>query len=494
VGDVGFGDFNGDGRKDIYFSGNADMEYSLSSFVFYNQGGSFSRIDLGLTRWEHGVAVGDVDRNGIDDVLVAGYLFPVPLYLGSAGGLVKTGLTGGNVVNGYETFGSGAAFGRFLGTDELLLVMVDAAPATTGADTRLLRPRMIDGRIVGFELIATLPTPRLEDPRFGVRAVDGAPSHDVRARALDFDRDGDDDILVFSRAGFDGKGWPEQSQMQFLRNLGGGNFADVTDTVLAGYEFATNAAYSPRIADFNGDGMVDIFSSAASFGSRHDSTNLFLAHADGTFRKTGGDLFSAAIDRDGGVGTLARGPAGDWHLVSNQFAVDGARGLKSTVSVRKVSFGSEPAVVVTDWRAFDFAAPGLDARSIDWGAVDFAKLKPKQLRDIDWGAVEFDEVFARAATDGGRHVASIDWSKVDFGEFRAADYAEIPDWGRVQWREVLRNKQSVGDIDWSRVDTGQIAAGYATAIAKAAQVVDIDQLVAADTAARLVGVADAALA
>ena len=344
VGDVKFGDFNGDGRLDIYFAGNADMNYKLSSFVFYNQGGNFVRQDLGKTSWEHGVSVADINSDGFDDVLVAGYIHPSIVYMGSKSGLVKTKLELEGDVNSYEAFASGITAGNFLGTKEKLVVVVDSATGNgTGSDTRLLRPYYLDGQVVGYQFVATLPTPRLENPSFGLTADPAGPkSHDVRVRTVDFNRDGLDDVIVFSRAAFDGHEWPEVSQMQFLRNFGGGRFEDVTDSVLIGYNTYSNAPYSPRIKDFNGDGLVDIFSSNASFSKVHDSTNLFLGKSDGTFVNTGDGIFSAPVDSWGGVGTLAKGPDGSYYLVTDKFTQTGGKtGLKSTISIQRLVFNDD---------------------------------------------------------------------------------------------------------------------------------------------------------
>ena len=47
VGDIAFGDFNGDGKIDVYLSANADMKYSTHEYVLLNSGTYFDRLDLG---------------------------------------------------------------------------------------------------------------------------------------------------------------------------------------------------------------------------------------------------------------------------------------------------------------------------------------------------------------------------------------------------------------------------------------------------------------
>ena len=93
--------------------------------------------------------------------------------------------------------------------------------------------------------------------------------------------------------------------MQFLRNDGNGEFSDVTDSLLVGYNLNSNASYSPRIEDFNRDGWLDIFISAASFEGTHDSTSLFLGKPDGRFVAVNNPSLSEAVH---GVGALPRSP------------------------------------------------------------------------------------------------------------------------------------------------------------------------------------------
>jgi hypothetical protein len=57
VGDIAFGDFNGDGKTDAYLSAYTDMHHEVNSFVLMNNGASFSREILEKAAWQHGVAV-----------------------------------------------------------------------------------------------------------------------------------------------------------------------------------------------------------------------------------------------------------------------------------------------------------------------------------------------------------------------------------------------------------------------------------------------------
>ena len=65
-------------------------------------------------------------------------------------------------------------------------------------------------------------------------------------------------MLFRSRANQVGGQWPELSEIQFLKNSGTGNFTDITDTVLRGYNNNTVASYNASFRDINGDGRLDI--------------------------------------------------------------------------------------------------------------------------------------------------------------------------------------------------------------------------------------------
>jgi hypothetical protein len=306
VGDLVFGDFNGDGKIDVFLSAYTDMDFDTNAYALMNTGSSFTRVSLGLARWQHGVASADVNRDGFDDVIVAGYSSASPQYMGSTTGLVQySGMVGS----------SGVAVGDFLGTGTAQAVFVDAS-SNGGADSFIYSMSINNSnRLITFTKTVTLPAPRL------IATEDSTNrSHDIRARAVDFDSDGRLDIVVISYKANYVRGLTDseyKSEIQFIRNTGNGTFVDVTDSVRVGYDTTGYPGYYPEFRDFNGDGKLDLFLSQPDYFSSkvHKSTTLLIQQTNGTYSDTGKVDFASAVGA-GGQGMLIKGPVGKTYLVT----------------------------------------------------------------------------------------------------------------------------------------------------------------------------------
>lgn len=311
VGSIAFGDYNGDGRLDMFLSAYADMDHDVKPYVLLNNGNSFTRQELEKTRWQHDSAAYDINKDGFSDLVVVGY-GPGAIYLGSSSGLIKQQVTD-------YIGGSGVVVDDFLGDGSVSMVIVDHY---SGRDFGLYKFADISNGQVKLEYVSTLPSARFDQPLYNL-PVYGASSdplgrsHDVRTVSLDFDKDGLKDVVVISRPAWNGTTWENYSEVQFLKNQGSGQFVDVTDSVLKNYDIKSAASYAPDVRDFNGDGLVDIFLSEGSFVGKQNSTTILFQRSDGTFTDSARSTLSGLIRGDGGKAAIARGPDNNYHIVSS---------------------------------------------------------------------------------------------------------------------------------------------------------------------------------
>jgi len=218
------------------------------------------------------------------------------------------------------------------------------------------------------DLVATLPLPRFELPKWSDKNFDPSNiamgrSHDVRAVPWDFNADGRLDILVFSRPAFTKHEWPEYSEIQFLENQGNGVFSDVTDQKLLNYDNETHVTYQPVFIDIDGDGLHDIFISSGDY-SAYNSTFVLKRQSDGKFKSIGQVAFeeiwknSVAITKDNTKGYvfeangtpqgLVKGGDGSWYSFSNVFYTeDGGQTARAMVFATPIVVSNDEVSVVT---------------------------------------------------------------------------------------------------------------------------------------------------
>jgi hypothetical protein len=259
---VKFGDFDGDGRKDMYAPPYTDTNVYGPGAVFFNNGSNFTRRNINFGNiLSHDSAVYDLNNDGRSDIVTMSFGHDVRLSFGNAD-RTFTNYTNTSSVGG----GSGIAVADFLGNGTSTMIMTDSYGAN----------RLISWAITNGNLTLTqeslLPTARFLLPKWAGYNFSG--SHDIRALAFDFDNSGRTSAVVISRPWISGGQWPNYSEVQFLKNQGGGVFIDVTDTTLIGYNHNTSASYNPKLADVNSDGLIDIVLSSPDWDSTGSSQVL----------------------------------------------------------------------------------------------------------------------------------------------------------------------------------------------------------------------------
>ena len=319
IGDVTSGDFNHDGLTDLYLSTYTDTNIRGNPIELLNNGTSFNKVVLPSGIAEHGITSGDVNNDGYTDVLTAGYEEQQSMYLGGPNGLTKTPILGIT----WALNGSNVAIGDFLGDGSKSFVVSDSGCGKIFLGTSLFKITKSSSNSVSVDYVSDLPAPLMGDK-----------SHDFRIRTMDFNHDGLDDVIVFSRETFDGTKWPENARIQFYLNKGNGVFDDVTSTELVGFDTHCNLSYNPIFEDFNGDGLIDIFTSETSWEGNSNSTAILMQQPNGTFVHSYRKELSALVKPNGGLSTIMKGSDNAWYLVSEYQQ----RGGDASLTMYKLDF------------------------------------------------------------------------------------------------------------------------------------------------------------
>jgi hypothetical protein len=359
AGGVAVFDYNNDGKLDIFFTNGADLKTlhknspKYSNRLFENDGqGHFTdvteRAGLAGTGYDTGVAIGDYDNDGYEDIFVAG-VYRNTLYHNNRDGTftdvtAKAGLSKPDPE--YGPLWSVAAAWVDVNNDGLLDLIVinylkwdfDHEPECQGYGHRdYCHPKMYkptpnqlflnngDGTFrdasveAGFrahpgkgmgvaaadseltgKMDLIIPNDKLmnwffrnkgggkfEEAGFEENVAlreDGTYISGMGVDFRDLDNDGYPDIIIVA---LDGETFP------LYRNTGKGSFTEVTRESGMTRLSLPMAGYSPNIADFDNDGWKDIFVSRGHVQSLASAANLAVEQPNTVLRNLGGMKFSA---------------------------------------------------------------------------------------------------------------------------------------------------------------------------------------------------------
>jgi enediyne biosynthesis protein E4 len=359
AGGVAVFDYNNDGKLDIFFANGANLKTlkkdspKYSNRLFENDGkGHFTDVTekagLAGTGFDVGVAVGDYDNDGYEDIFVAG-VYRNTLYHNNGNGTFTDVTTKAGLNKPDAEFGplwSVAAAWVDVNNDGLLdLVVVnylkwdfDHEPVCEGYGHRdychpkMYKPtpnqlfinngdgtfrdvskesgfRMHPGKGMGVAAADTdltgkmdliIPNDKLmnlffrdkgsgkfEEAGFDENVAlreDGTYISGMGVDFRDLDNDGYPDIFIVA---LDGETFP------LYKNNGKGSFTEVTRESGMTRLTLPMAGYSPNIADFDNDGWKDIFVTRGHVQSLLSAPNLSIEQANTVFRNLGGMKFSA---------------------------------------------------------------------------------------------------------------------------------------------------------------------------------------------------------
>lgn len=274
-------DLEGDGDLDIVLPNGATLESPRDgpgAIVLRNRLAEdgvlrFEDVsaDTGLTShrdWSFGVAVGDVDGDRRDDLVVC-TLGRDRLWLNRPEGFIDATEAWG--MDHEAGWSSAAGLGDLDGDGDLDLVVLgyldfdpsDPPPASSFRGIEVLAgPRGLAARRdVWYENVGD---------RFVRREVDGAARYGLNLVVADLDRDGRQDVLVGN----------DSEPNQWYRNEGGWRFVEsaLPSGLATNREGDAQATMGMALADVDGDGTPDVFST--NFAS---DTNTLHANLDGWF-------------------------------------------------------------------------------------------------------------------------------------------------------------------------------------------------------------------
>jgi hypothetical protein len=280
-GGLGLLDYDGDGDLDVFVANGATMddpENGPGSRLYENQGDLRFRdvteaAGISLRRWAMGVAVGDYDGDGRDDLYVTCY--GPNVLLRNEGGRFTDVTEAAGV--GDPQWATSAAFGDLDGDRDLDLYVVNYLEfdiADPPRPSRFKGVQVMGGphglRPQNDVLYENLGDGTFRDVTEAAGCLPARAGYGLGLVILDFDHDGRQDIFV---------GNDSMANLLF-HNLGGMRFEEVggVSGLAANADGGEQATMGIAIADVDGNGLADVFST--NFSS---DTNTLQINLDGRF-------------------------------------------------------------------------------------------------------------------------------------------------------------------------------------------------------------------
>jgi enediyne biosynthesis protein E4 len=373
AGGVAIFDYNNDSKLDIFFTNGADIKTlqknsgKYSNRLFENDGmGHFrdvtARAGLAGTGYDTGVAIGDFDNDGYEDIFVGG-VYHNTLYHNNGDGTftdvtAKAGLSSKPDPQYGPLWSVGGAWVD-VNNDGLLDLLVVNYLQWDGAK----EPVCLDNGHKEYchpKFYGKTPNQLFLNNGDGtftdVSASSGLRAHPGKGMGVgvaDYDLDGRTDLFIandklfnslfhnrgggkFEEVAFDANvalredgtyisgmgvdfrdldndGYPDiclaaldNETFPIYRNTGKGDFIEVTSQSMIGQLSRPMSGYSPMIADFDNDGWKDIFASRGHVQSLLAASHLLVAQNNTVFRNLGAMKFAALTEE---AGFTAQGPS-----------------------------------------------------------------------------------------------------------------------------------------------------------------------------------------